>query len=101
MPVRPAPSDTDVAARLAERTLELVDIASESRHEAALAEHVARVLREGGAEVAELGDGCVLARPPGTSPAVLLAGHLDTVPAQENLPGSIDAGACTGSAPAT
>jgi succinyl-diaminopimelate desuccinylase len=86
--VRPAPSDTEVAARLAERTLELVDVPSESRSEAALASHVARVLRDGGAEVSELGDLCVFARPPGSSPAVLLAGHLDTVPAQDNIPGS-------------
>ena len=90
MPVRPAPSDTDVAARLAERTLELIDIPSESRSEAALASHVASVLRDGGAEVVELGDACVFARPPGSSPAALLAGHLDTVPAQDNIPGSID-----------
>jgi succinyl-diaminopimelate desuccinylase len=79
-----------VAARLAERTLELVNISSESRHEAALAAHVARVLRDGGAEVSDLGDSCVYARPPGTPPAVLLAGHLDTVPAQDNIPGSMD-----------
>jgi succinyl-diaminopimelate desuccinylase len=91
VPVSPAPSDTEVAARLAARTLELVDVPSESRSEAELAAHVARVLREGGAEVAELGDSCVLAKPPGSSPAVLLAGHLDTVPAQDNIPGSRDA----------
>jgi succinyl-diaminopimelate desuccinylase len=91
VPVRPAPSDTDVAARLAGRTLELVDVPSQSRSEARLAAHVARVLRDGGAEVTELGDSCILAKPPGTSPSVMLAGHLDTVPAQDNVPGSIDA----------
>jgi succinyl-diaminopimelate desuccinylase len=91
VPVSPAPSDTDVAARLAGRTLELVNVPSESRSEARLAAHVARVLRDGGAEVTELGDSCVLAKPPGTSPSVMLAGHLDTVPAQDNIPGSIDA----------
>jgi succinyl-diaminopimelate desuccinylase len=42
-------------------------------------------------DVTELGDSCVLARPPGSSPSILLAGHLDTVPAQGNIPGSIDA----------
>jgi succinyl-diaminopimelate desuccinylase len=83
-------SDAELAERLAARTLELVDIASESRDEAALAEHVAGLLRAGGAEVEELGDLCVLARPPGSAPAVLLAGHLDTVPAQDNRPGSCD-----------
>jgi succinyl-diaminopimelate desuccinylase len=40
--------------------------------------------------VRELGDCCVLARPPGLRPEVLLAGHLDTVPAQGNLPGRRD-----------
>jgi succinyl-diaminopimelate desuccinylase len=89
MPVTPAPSATEIASRLAARTLELVDIPSESHAEAALAEHVARVLREGGAEVVELGDSCVLAYPRETRPRVLLAGHLDTVPAQDNLPGRI------------
>jgi succinyl-diaminopimelate desuccinylase len=83
-------SETELAERLASRTLELVDVPSESRSEAELASHVARVLRDGGAEVTELGDSCVLARPPGSSPSVLLAGHLDTVPAQGNIPGSID-----------
>jgi succinyl-diaminopimelate desuccinylase len=80
-----------VAERLAARTLELIDVPSESRSEAALAAHVAAVLRAGGAEVVDLGDCCVLARPAGTRPAVLLAGHLDTVPAQDNVPGRADA----------
>ena len=79
------------ADRLAHRTLELVDIPSESRDEAAVAAHTAAVLREGGMEVLDLGDSCVFARPPGTAPRILLAGHFDTVPAQGNIPGSIDA----------
>jgi succinyl-diaminopimelate desuccinylase len=90
MPVAPAPSETEVAERLAARTLELIGIPSESRAEAALAEHVAQVLREGGAEVVDLGDSCLLARPRETQPRVLLAGHLDTVPAQGNIPGRRD-----------
>ncbi|MBE2315305.1 succinyl-diaminopimelate desuccinylase [Solirubrobacter sp. CPCC 204708] len=92
MPVAPAPSESEAAERLAARTLELIDIASESRHEAALAEHVASVLRGGGAVVEDLGDSCVLAYPSETRPQVLLAGHLDTVPAQDNLPGRIEDG---------
>jgi succinyl-diaminopimelate desuccinylase len=91
MPVKPAPSATELASRLAARTLELVDIPSESRSEAALAAHVAEVLRAGGAEVVDLGDCCVLAHPRDLRPEILLAGHLDTVPAQDNLPGRIDA----------
>ena len=80
-------SDGELSRRLAARTLELVDIASESRHEAALAEHVAAVLRDGGAPLRDLGDTCLLAGP---GAPVLLAGHLDTVPAQGNRPGRLD-----------
>jgi len=90
MPVAPAPSETELAERLAARTLELIDLPSESRAEAALATHVADVLRSGGATVEDLGDSCVLAYPGETRPTVLLAGHLDTVPAQENIPGRLD-----------
>lgn len=73
---------------LAARTLELVDIASESRDEAALAAHVLELLP--GAR--DAGDGCVLAGVTrrGERPLVLLAGHLDTVPAQGNRPGHRD-----------
>jgi succinyl-diaminopimelate desuccinylase len=81
---------------LAQRTLELIDIASESRDESALAAHIAGVLRAGGAEVRDLGDSCVLARPSETRPSVLLAGHLDTVPAQGNIPGRISGDAVFG-----
>jgi len=74
--------------RLAARTLELVDIPSESRDEERLAAHVTEVLRAGGVAVRDLGDTCVLAGP--AEAPVLLAGHLDTVPAQGNRPGRID-----------
>jgi succinyl-diaminopimelate desuccinylase len=80
----------DLGNRLAARTLELIDIPSESRDEARLAAHVAAVLAAGGAPVRDLGDTCVLAGPAGAP--VLLAGHLDTVPAQGNRPGRIDGG---------
>jgi succinyl-diaminopimelate desuccinylase len=90
MPVAPAPSETELASRLAERTRELVDIPSESRQEAAVAAHVVSVLRDGGAEVTDLGDSCVLAQPKEMRPRVLLAGHLDTVPVQDNLPARMD-----------
>jgi succinyl-diaminopimelate desuccinylase len=82
--------DGALGERLAARTLELVDFPSESREEAALATHVADLLRSGGVDVADLGDTCLLARPAGARPPVLLAGHLDTVPAQGNRPGSRD-----------
>jgi succinyl-diaminopimelate desuccinylase len=87
-----------LADRLAARTLELVDRPSESRGEAALAEHVLAVLRDGGADVRDAGDTCVLAGASarGERPLVLLAGHLDTVPAQGNRPGRRDADAVHG-----
>jgi succinyl-diaminopimelate desuccinylase len=85
------PMTDDPARRLAARTLELVDIPSESRDEERLARHVQQVLAAGGVPVRDADDTCVLA---GVTqrrdrPLVLLAGHLDTVPAQGNIPGRI------------
>lgn len=79
---------------LAARTLELVDFASESREEAALAAHVLDLIP--GAR--DAGDTCVLAgvTERGDRPLVLLAGHLDTVPAQGNRPGRREDGAVHG-----
>jgi succinyl-diaminopimelate desuccinylase len=68
--------------RLAARTLELIDIPSPSRDEAQLAEHVRSLL-----DAEDLGDTCLLAR---RRAPVLLAGHLDTVPIQDNVPGRRD-----------
>jgi succinyl-diaminopimelate desuccinylase len=84
---QPVIGDGELSERLAARTLELVDIPSESRGEAEIAGHVASVLRAGGATVRDLGDSCLLA---GSGAPVLLAGHLDTVPAQGNRPGRRD-----------
>jgi succinyl-diaminopimelate desuccinylase len=75
-------TDAELGERLAARTLELVDIPSESRDEATLAAHLAGVL-----DAVDLGDTCLLVR---RGAPVLLAGHLDTVPAQGNLPGRLD-----------
>jgi succinyl-diaminopimelate desuccinylase len=87
-----------LAERLAARTLELVDAPSESRAEGALAAHVLDVLRRGGADARDAGDTCVLAGATrrGERPFVLLAGHLDTVPAQGNRPGRRDGEAVHG-----
>jgi succinyl-diaminopimelate desuccinylase len=78
----------NLAGRLAERTLELIEIPSESRAEDRLATHVADVMGAGGVAVRDLGDTCVLAGPPDAP--LLLAGHLDTVPAQDDRPGRIE-----------
>lgn len=87
-----------LSERLAARTLELVDIASESRAEQALAGHVLHVLGAAGAPVRDAGDTCVVAGvgEPGQRPLVLLAGHFDTVPAQDNRPGRIAGAAVHG-----
>jgi succinyl-diaminopimelate desuccinylase len=87
-----------LADRLASRALELVDVPSESREEAAIAAHALGVLRAGGVDTRDAGDSCVLAGATarGERPLVLLAGHLDTVPAQGNRPGRRDADAVHG-----
>jgi succinyl-diaminopimelate desuccinylase len=78
---------SSLADRLSARTLELVNIPSESRHEAEIAAYVKDALDwvptwssgetlwyDGGA---------------GGRPLVVLAGHLDTIPSQENIPGHL------------
>ncbi len=84
--------------RLAARTLELVDIPSISGDEAAIGAHVLGVLQAAGIPVRDAGDTCILAGTTsrGERPLILLAGHLDTVPAQANIPGRIDAEAVHG-----
>jgi succinyl-diaminopimelate desuccinylase len=85
------PAPTSLRDRLGRRTLELIDLPSVSRSEQRLAAHVLGVLRDGGVACREAGDTCVLAGATerGPRPLVLLAGHLDTVPEQGNLPGAI------------
>ncbi len=79
--------------RLAARTLELVNVYSESRHEAEIAALVRALVPESFAPLYEADVAAVYAPPrrPGV-PLVVLAGHYDTVPPQDNLPGRIDDG---------
>ena len=78
---------------LADRTLDLVDIPSESRSEAEAYRYVtAAVPLDRGYDD---GESVIFAKRTG-KPLVLLAGHLDTVPAQGNLPGRIEDGAVVG-----
>ncbi|HWL32516.1 MAG TPA: succinyl-diaminopimelate desuccinylase [Gaiellaceae bacterium] len=87
----------DLANRLAERTLELVNIPSESRHEAEIADHVRSLVPASFEAEYEAEDAFVWARPRREGrPLVVLAGHYDTVPAQENVPGRIENGAVVG-----
>src|SRR5688572_1212469 len=72
------------APDLMARTAELVDIASVSHHETALADHVERVLRETSLSVDRVGDNVVARTSLGRSQRLLLAGHLDTVPPNGN-----------------
>jgi len=78
---------------LADRTLDLVNIPSESRSEAALYAYVrASVPLD---PVLDDGESVLFAKRSG-KPLVLFAGHTDTVPAQGNLPGRIEDGAVIG-----
>jgi succinyl-diaminopimelate desuccinylase len=82
--------------RLAARTLELVDIPSESRHEQRIAAHVRSLVPPAFAPAYEAEDAFVWARERTGKPLVLLAGHYDTVPAQGNIPGRIGEGSVHG-----
>ena len=86
-----------LADRLAARTLELVDIPSESRHEAEVRARARGLVPKAFAPETVLDDAALYARErrPG-APLVVLAGHYDTVPAQGNIPGRIEGGAVHG-----
>jgi succinyl-diaminopimelate desuccinylase len=83
----PAMPDSDLASR----TLELVDIPSESRNERAAMELVRSLLP--GDPLYDDGEALVWGD---AAAPVALAGHVDTVPAQGNLPGRIADGAVHG-----
>src|SRR2546426_10778043 len=87
--------DGEPGGRLAERTLALVNIPSVSRAEA---EAMAYVRSELPLEPVWSSEDVLFATSQRTAgrPLVLLAGHLDTVPAQGNLPGRIEDGAVIG-----
>jgi succinyl-diaminopimelate desuccinylase len=79
------------ASDLAARTLELVDVPSESRREGAAMELVRALLPS----EPLYDDGEAIVWGDAAAP-VALAGHVDTVPAQENLPGRITGDAVHG-----
>ena len=88
---------TALADRLAARTLELVDIHSESLHEHAIRQHLLALVPPT-LRAEWIGDEAALFVPKRREgfPLVVLAGHYDTVPAQGNLPGRIADGAVHG-----
>jgi succinyl-diaminopimelate desuccinylase len=71
-----------------ELTAALVDILSESRHETRIADEVEAALRAqtSGFEIVRNGNAVLARTRLGRPNRVLLAGHLDTVPAADNLP---------------
>ena len=81
---------TALADRLAARTLELVDIPSQSGHEEAIREHVLGLVPSDWAPDYARDEAYLFVAPrrPGR-PLVVLVAHYDTVPAQGNLPGRI------------
>mgnify|MGYP003949970487 CR=1 FL=1 len=79
------------ASELAARTLELVDVPSESRREEAAMELVRGLLP--GEPLYDDGEAVVWGD---LDAPVVLAGHVDTVPAQGNIPGRIEDGAVHG-----
>jgi len=82
--------------QLAERTLELVNIPSESRSETALEAHIESLLPSMLELVHRDGASLYARTPRSGKPLVVLAGHLDTVPAQANVPGRREEGVITG-----
>ncbi|HEY7179298.1 MAG TPA: succinyl-diaminopimelate desuccinylase [Gaiella sp.] len=88
---------TDLADRLARRTLELVDMPSESLHEAEIRERLRALVPQPFTPVFEGDEAFFWARERrAETPFLVLAGHYDTVPAQGNVPGRVDGGAVHG-----
>ena len=84
---------SDPISALADRTLALVDIPSESKSEAAVHGYLCTQVPM----PLEFDDGeTLLYAERDGNPLVLLAGHTDTVPEQGNLPGRIEDGAVVG-----
>jgi succinyl-diaminopimelate desuccinylase len=86
-----------LADRLAQRTLELVDIPSVSLGEAAVRERIRSLVPSAFEPVFEGDEAFLWARERRPDvPLLVLAGHYDTIPAQDNVPGRIDGGAVHG-----
>jgi succinyl-diaminopimelate desuccinylase len=87
----------DLAGGVVPLTAALVDVPSESRHEAVLASAVERALSEVPHLAVERHGNTVVARTTlGRAERVLIGGHLDTVPEHGNLPHRIEGDALYG-----
>lgn len=81
----------DLAVGLTELTTALVDVPSESGDEQLIADLVESALTElDHLEVTRLGNTVIARTNLGHSERVILGGHLDTVPANENLPAKLE-----------
>lgn len=84
-------TELDLTAEIVDLTAAVVDVPSESHDEALLADLVERALRAYPHLSVERDGNTVVARTNmGHSERVLIGGHLDTVPAAENLPSHLD-----------
>lgn len=80
-------SGLDVSADVVALTAALIDVPSESHHEQVLADLVEAALRAySHLTVDRIGNNVVARTQLGRAERVLIGGHLDTVPANENLP---------------
>lgn len=84
-------ADLDLSVDPVDLTSALIDIPSESLHEAEIADAVDRALRRlGHLTVRRDGHSIVASTSLGRSERVVIAGHLDTVPENGNLPARLD-----------
>jgi succinyl-diaminopimelate desuccinylase len=99
LPVDPEEPEGRLGNRLAERTLELVNVPSESRHEEAILDRLTAAVPSESFRLVD-GDDAVRFLLPRErregAPLVVLAGHADTVPAHGALPGRRDGTTVTG-----
>lgn len=91
-PLRASGSSLDLRGDPVDLTAALVDIPSESRHEKRIADEIETALREqtAGFEIIRNGDAVLARTDRGLPSRVLLAGHIDTVPAAGNVPSRRD-----------
>jgi len=87
----------DLTATTPELTAQLVDIASESGDERAIADAIEAVVRAAPhLEVVREGDAVVARTNLGRAQRVVIAGHIDTVPINGNVPSRLDDGVLWG-----